>query len=163
MDRKKAVDGQDLILRIGYHSERVRRRTSICATTVCRHCGSDAAGGHIRFTFHGTRARRFLVLVGHYVRKVAALLARWRCPHCRKTFTDYPPFACPYQAYTLPQITERAAQYVGNAATSYRTGVRSANLPTCYASAPATSLRSTTIATQLRVARLWHTVRSFIG
>ena len=34
---------------------------------------------------------RFLVLVGSYVCKVAGLLARWRCPHCRKTFTD--PFA----------------------------------------------------------------------
>ena len=66
---------------------------------------------------------RFLVLVGSYVCKVAALLARWRCPHCRRTFTDYPPFACPHKAYTLPQMTERAAKYVSNTATSYRKGV----------------------------------------
>ena len=137
MDRKKSGYGQDLILLINCHSERVRKRTITCATTVCCHCGLHAASGHNRFTLHGTRARRFLVLVGLYVCKVAALLARWRCPHCRKTFTDYPPFACPYKAYTLPQISERAANYVGNAATSYRKGVRSANLPIFYAHGPA--------------------------
>ncbi len=59
-------------------------------------------------------------------------LARWRCPGCRRTFTDYPPFACPYKAYTLPQMTERAAKYVGNTTTSYRKGVRSANRPIYY-------------------------------
>lgn len=137
MDRKKSVDGQELILLINCHSERVRKRTGTCATTACCHCGFDAVKGQTPFTFHGTRARRFLVLAGSYVCKVSALLARWRCPHCRKTFTDYPPFACPYKAYTLPQITERAARYVGNAATSYRKGVCSANLPIFYAQGPA--------------------------
>jgi hypothetical protein len=127
------MDGHELILLIDSHSERVRKRTSTCATTICCHCGFDAASGHAPFAFHGTRGRRFLVLAGSYVCKVAALLARWRCPHCRKTFTDYPPFACPYKAYTLPQITECAAKYVGNTATSYRKGVCSANLPIFYA------------------------------
>ena len=61
---------------------------------------------------------------------------RWRCPRCRKTFTDYPPFACPYKAYTLPQITERAAKYVNSTATSYRKGVRSANRPIYYEKTP---------------------------
>ena len=69
--------------------------------------------------------------------KIASLLVRWRCPRCRKTFTDYPPFACPYKAYTLPQIAERAAKYVNSTATSYRTGVRSANLLIFYAHGPA--------------------------
>src|SRR5208337_5535187 len=70
-------------------------------------------------------------------RKVPALLARWRCPCCRKTFTDYPPFACPYKAYTLPQITERAAKYVNSKATSYRKGVCSANRRIYYEESPA--------------------------
>ena len=82
-------------------------------------------------------SRRFLVLVGLYVCKVPALLARWRCPDCRKTFTDYPSFACPHKAYTLPQMTERAAGYVNNTATSYRKGVCSGNLPIFYAQGPA--------------------------
>ena len=131
------MDGQELILLINCHSERVERRTSACATTVCRHCGFDSASGHSPFAFHGTRARRFLVLAGSYVHRVSALLARWRCPQCRKTFTDYPPFACPYKAYTLPQIAERTANYVSNTATSYRKGVCSANLPIFYAQGPA--------------------------
>ncbi len=137
MDREKLVDGQELIRLIDGHSERIKKCTVTCATTVCCHCGLNAASGQPPFVFHGTRPRRFLVLVGSYVRKVLALLARWRCPRCRKTFTDYPPFACPYKAYTLPQITERAAKYVNSTATSYRKGVRSANRPIYYEKTPA--------------------------
>ena len=118
-----------MILLIDGHSERVRNRTITCATTICRHCGLDAVAEQTPFAFHGARPRRFLVLVDSYVCKVAALLARWRCPHCHKTFTDYPPFACAHKAYTLPQMTERAAKYVSNTSTSYRRGVCSANLP----------------------------------
>jgi hypothetical protein len=125
-----------LILLIDDHSERVRNRTITCATTICCHCGLDAVGAQTPFAFHGARPRRFLVLVGSYVCKVAALLARWRCPHCLKTFTDYPSFACAHKAYTLPQMTERAAKYVSDTSTSYRRGVCSANLPIFYEESP---------------------------
>ena len=133
---KNSLDGKGLILLIDNHSERVRNRTITCATTICCHCGLDAVGAQTPFSFHGTRPRRFLVLVDSYVCKVAALLARWRCPHCHKTFTDYPPFACAHKAYTLPQMTERAAKYVSNMSTSYRMGVCSANLPIFYEESP---------------------------
>jgi hypothetical protein len=132
MDKDTSVSGQELIRLIDGHSEHIKKCTITCATTVCCHCGMNATSGQAPFIFHGTRARRFLVLVGSYVCKVAALLARWRCPRCRKTFTDYPPFAYPYKAYTLPQITERAAKYVSNTATSYRKGVCSENQPIYY-------------------------------
>jgi hypothetical protein len=137
MDREKLADGQKLILLINSHSECVRKRIITCATTVCCHCGLDAARGQTPFTFHGTRIRRFLVVVGSYVHRVAALLSRWRCPRCHRTFTDYPPFACPHKAYTLPQITEHAAKYVSNMTTSYRKGVNSANRPIFYTEEPA--------------------------
>ena len=127
------MDGPALILLVGRHSESVRKRTVVCETTVCCHCGLDAANGGEAFTFHGTRPRRFLVLVGSYVCSVAALLARWRCPHCDRTFTDYPEFACPYKVYTVPQMTERADKYVSNTATSYRRGVRFDNRSIFYA------------------------------
>jgi hypothetical protein len=125
-----------LILLIDGHSERVRNRTVTCATTICCHCGLDAVGAQTPFAFHGARPRRFLVLVGCYVCKVAALLARWRCPHCHRTFTDYPPFARAHKAYTLPQMTERAAKYVSNTSTSYRRGVCSEHLPVFYKGSP---------------------------
>ena len=125
-----------MILLIDDHSERVRNRTITCATTICCHCGLDADGAHTPFLFHGARPRRFLVLVGCYACKVAALLARWRCPHCHRTFTDYPPFARAHKAYTLPQMTDRAAKCVSNASTSYRRGVCSANLPVFYEKSP---------------------------
>jgi hypothetical protein len=135
MERQNSVDGQKLILLINDHSERIRKQTGVCATTICCHCGLDVASSHIPFAFHGARPRRFLVQVGSYVCKVAALLARWRCPHCHRTFTDYPAFACPHKAYTLPQIIERAAKYACIAETTYRKGVCSENLPVFYAQA----------------------------
>ena len=107
MDKTDVTNGELLIERIDSYSDRVRKRAVPCAMTICPHCGLDAASAQTPFTCHGTRPRRFLVLVGSYVRKVAGLLARWRCPRCRRTFTDYPPFASPYKAYTLPQMTER--------------------------------------------------------
>lgn len=133
LDGEDSVDGQELILLINGHSERVTKRTIACATTKCCHCGAVATEGSRPFTFHGVRARRFFVLVGHYVCNVAARLSRWRCPHCHRTFTDYPPFACPHKAYTMPQIVRRAGTYVSDPAASYRKGVRSANLPIFHA------------------------------
>jgi hypothetical protein len=135
--QENAANGRELILLIDSHSESVQKRTIVCATTTYCHCGADVSGSQHGFAFHGTRGRRFLVMVGSYVRRVAALLARWRCPHCRRTFTDYPSFACPHKAYTLPQMADRAARYVGDAVTSYRMGVRFARLPIYYYETPA--------------------------
>jgi hypothetical protein len=133
MDKTAVTNGELLIERIDSYSDRVRKRVAPCTTTVCPHCSLDAASARTPFTCHGTRPRSFLVLVGSYVRKVAGFLARWRCPRCRRTFTDYPPFAFPYKAYTLPQMSERAARYVSHDSTSYRKGVCSAHLPIFYA------------------------------
>jgi hypothetical protein len=130
------ADGQALILLIDSHSESVKRRTVVCAATACCHCGADLSGSPRGVVFHGTRNRRFLVIVGDYVHRVAALLARWQCSHCRRTFTDYPSFACPYKAYTLPQMAARAARYITDVMISYRTAVRSARLPICYQQSP---------------------------
>ena len=133
---KRSLDGKELILLIDGHSKRIRNLTITCATTTCCHCGLDAVGAQTPFAFHGTRPRRFLILVGSYVCKVGTLLARWRCPRCNRTFTDYPPFARAHKAYTLPQMAERAAKYVSNTSTSYRRGVCSASLPIFYEKSP---------------------------
>jgi hypothetical protein len=138
MDGKNSAHGQVLFHLIRSHSESIRKRTVTCEATVCCHCGLDVASSQTCFVFHGTRARRFLVMIDSYVHRVAALLARWRCPQCRKTFTDYPPFACQHKAYTLPQMAERAAKYVNNTVTSYRNGVHSVtvNRPIYYEATP---------------------------
>lgn len=133
---QNAVDGRDIILSINAHSESVKKRSVTCVTTVCRHCGLDTTSGRTAFTFHGVRARRFLVWVGPYVHRIPAILSRWRCPQCHKTFTDYPPFACPHKAYTVPQMAVRAGDYVGNPATSYRKGIRTANMPIFHVQPP---------------------------
>ena len=133
MDKTDFANGKLLVERIDSYSDRVRKRTAPCARTVCPHCGLDVVSAQTPFACHGTRHRRFLVLVGSYVWRVAGLLARWRCPRCRRTFTDYPPFAAPCKAYTMPQMSERAARYISSESTSYRKGVCSANVPIFYA------------------------------
>lgn len=133
MQSDNPLNGTMLLQLIDSHSRRVGKRSAPCATSVCCHCGLDAVDARNRFARHGIRARRFLVLVGSYVVKVTALLARWRCPRCRRTFTDYPSFACPYKGYTLPQIADRATRYVSDPSTSYRKGVCTNNVPIFYA------------------------------
>jgi hypothetical protein len=124
VDSDQPDHGRALIAQIKRHSESVRSRTVVCRCTACRHCGKDVVSGEKAFTLHGCRSRRFLVLVGSYAFAVAALLARWRCPYCNRTFTEYPGFAEPYKAYTVPQMAERAANYVSCPRASYRDGVR---------------------------------------
>lgn len=140
MDCKHPSDGNELIRSIGEHSERVKNHVADCSTTVCRHCGLDTADGQNDFVFHGSRARRFLIVVGLYVYKVTGFLARWRCPRCHRTFTDYPPFAHPYKAYAKPQMIERIMNYVCKDSATYRGEVRSANLPIFYAQTKTKSL-----------------------
>ncbi len=139
---KKSSNGTELTIRIDDHSERVRNQTVTCGATSCRHCGLDSVSAQQPFAFHGTRTRRFLVLVDSFVCQVGARLARWRCPRCRRTFTDYPPFARAHKAYTLLQMAERAAEYVSDPSTSYRKGVCSGNLPIFYEEPPSVGAAS---------------------
>jgi hypothetical protein len=75
------------------------------------------------FTRHQARPRKFYIFCEALIQTVLCLVIRWRCPGCRKTFTQQPPFAFPRKRYTRESILEFSAGYVENHAATYRTAV----------------------------------------
>jgi len=121
-------DTDQLLRAIVASATNVRRRPITCSIANCPHCQHEP-GPAGAFKLHGFRRRQFLVVVQRYVHKVHSLLPRWRCPDCRRTFTEYPTFAVSHKRYTLTQIANRAFLYLTEARASYRTCVRLANQP----------------------------------
>jgi len=80
---------QDLATEIKRHGAGIARnsRDRVRYRTVCAACGKNAP-----FAPHELRKRGLRYIAAGKVILVTILLARWRCGHCRRTFTDYPPF-----------------------------------------------------------------------
>ena len=60
---------------------------------------------------------------------------RFRCPHCGKTFTEYPPFAWPHKRFVQQDVLAKACKYLQDdpdQPTTYRTAVRERRLPLGY-------------------------------
>jgi len=121
-------DTDQLLRAIVASATKVRRRPIICSIVKCPHCQHEP-GETGAFKLHGFRTRQFLVVVRRYVHKVHSLLPRWKCPECRRTFTEYPTFALSHKRYTLPQIANRAFHYLTDDRASYRKSVRLENQP----------------------------------
>jgi hypothetical protein len=75
------------------------------------------------FTRHQARPRKFYILYDALIQTFLCLVIRWRCPGCRKTFTQQPPFAFPRKRYTRESILDFSACYLENQAATYRTTV----------------------------------------
>jgi transposase-like protein len=75
------------------------------------------------FRRHQARPRKFYILCETLVQTILCLVIRWRCPDCRKTFTQQPPFAFPRKRYTRESILDFSASYVEDEAATYRTTV----------------------------------------
>ena len=75
------------------------------------------------FKRHEARSRKFYILCEKLVQTVICLVIRWRCPGCRKTFTQQPPFAFPRKRYTRESILDFTTRYVEDEAATYRTTV----------------------------------------
>jgi len=123
----RSGDGH-LIAEIAAHSARVRKGNHRCSLSCCPHCGR-APESTLFFRRHAIRQREFLAIDDRYVRKVEGLLAHWRCPFCRRTFTEYPPFALPFKRYAVPQIAPRALDYVQKDGISHRKAVLQRFMP----------------------------------
>ena len=79
----------DLANEIKQHNAAVRRnsRDRVCYRTVCAACGKNAP-----FAAHELRTRNLRYIVANDVICVVIWLARWRCGHCGRRFTDFPDF-----------------------------------------------------------------------
>ena len=125
-------DGIALCRAIKAFTAAVELDSARCCVASCPFCNFRSDKNQL-FKRHASRPRLFLIVVGQTVHAVKALLSRWRCPKCRRTFTCYPTFALPRRRYTLPQIRRLAAAYLQNAPVSYRRSVQESRLPIYYA------------------------------
>jgi hypothetical protein len=104
---------------IEYYRNDVLRNMIHCELPHCPVCDTLPE----LFTRHQARPRMFYILCDMLVQTVLCLVIRWRCPGCKKTFTQQPPFAFPRKRYTRESILDFSASYVEDEAVTYRTTV----------------------------------------
>ena len=101
---------------IEFHKFQALNNLAACNLPPCPRCAADPS----EFNRHELRKRQFYVIVEQFVKIVFGLLIRWKCPHCKKTFTDYPDFAVPYKRYTIPTILAFSCRYTEYEHMTYR-------------------------------------------
>jgi len=72
------------------------------------------------YKLYDYRFRSFRYIVDNLVRIIQSYLLRWKCPLCRKPFTDYPDFAMPYKRYVTDDVEQISSAYVENADQTYQ-------------------------------------------
>lgn len=82
------------------HTQKLETGQQVCYRQACPHCAVTPE----RFGVHQCRRRTFRLLVEHCVRVYRSWVLRLKCPHCKRTFTDYPPFR-----FTLQAVRQRNA------------------------------------------------------
>ena len=123
-----------LIAEIERHTQSILDGSQTCRTESCPTCRAECGC----FALHALRPRTFLVAVAAWVRQLASFVARYRCPVCGVTFTDYPSFAIPGKRYVVATVMSHAAAYLGDDEATYRSSVSTpeTNAPTFYAASP---------------------------
>mgnify|MGYP001057993710 FL=1 len=104
---------------IAKYRDDVSRNKVRCELPHCPVCSTSPD----LFTRHQARPRKFYILCEKLVQTVICLVIRWRCPGCRKTYTQQPPFAFPRKRYTRESILDFSTRYVEDEAATYRTTV----------------------------------------
>jgi hypothetical protein len=101
------------------YTHAVEKKQVRCDLPCCPRCRRAAS-----FKLHDRRKRTYLVVVERLVRTVHSLLSRWKCEHCSKRFTLYPPFALRGKRYLREEIFRRAERYLEQDRESYRGAVK---------------------------------------
>jgi hypothetical protein len=105
------------------HTEEVRRGKVGPKDRRCPYCKGEPEF----FSLHEKRERQFLVFVVEVIKKVVSLLMRWKCPLCKRKFTEYPEFALPYKRYVKETVMGLSGRYVldeGRGGKSYEEAVK---------------------------------------
>lgn len=118
----------DPIEAIQRYTEAVRRREIEPTCNLCPHCHEEPG----EFKLHDRRKRIFLVVVERTVRRVVALVSRWKCPCCEVCFTLYPPFALRHKRYVKDAVFGLAWAYLERDELSYRSAVEVGRMPIFY-------------------------------
>jgi len=67
-----------------------------------------------QFNIHEYKKRNFRYICDSFIYTILSLLTRWKCPNCKRTFTDYPPFALPFKRYVMVDIERLTNDYINN-------------------------------------------------
>ena len=67
------------------------------------------------FKLHECKKRNFRYICDSFIYTVLSLLTRWKCPICKRTFTDYPSFALPFKRYVMIDIERLTNDYINSA------------------------------------------------
>lgn len=71
------------------------------------------------YKLHDHRWRSFRYTVDNFVRIIETVLVRWKCPLCKRRFTDYPDFAIPYKRYVADDVERLSAAYAEDDGENY--------------------------------------------
>jgi len=117
-----------IVEQIGAHRQALLRGEVTCGVRRCPLCHGDPGA----FSLHERRRRGFWVVVERVVEKVVSLLARWKCPLCRGTFTEYPAFARPHKRYVASEIEGRSRNYMADEDATYQKAARDKAMAVCH-------------------------------
>lgn len=112
------------------YSKNVLRNMIRCELPSCPVCHTPPRS----FTRHQARPRGFYILCDMLVQLVLGLVIRWRCPGCKKSFTQQPPFALPCKRYVRDTILDFTGCYLEEESLTYRKVVSEERLPIFHAS-----------------------------
>ena len=73
------------------------------------------------FKLHECKKRNFRYICDSFIYTVLSLLTRWKCPICKRTFTDYPSCALPFKRYVMIDIERLTNDYINNNQTYKKT------------------------------------------
>lgn len=99
-----------------------------CQLPPCPFCKTQPT----LFTRHQVRIRGFRILCDPLIDVVLGLVIRWKCPGCKKTFTQQPPFALRCKRFTREAILDFSGSYLEDEALSYRKAVLEGGMSICY-------------------------------
>jgi hypothetical protein len=105
---------------IDRYSNDVLKNKIRCELPSCHFCNTSSSS----LRRHQARNRTFYILCDMLVQVVLCLVIRWKCPACKATFTQQPPFALPCKRYTRETILDRAGSYVEEEEMTYRKVVK---------------------------------------
>lgn len=110
------------------YQDQTCRRPFQCSASRCPCCRFRPRAG-CPFQLHAVRSRWIHLVIDRLIRKVPVTLARWKCPVCRRTFTDYPSFMLARKRFALPELRALAKHYLTDESTTYRRAVTDNGLP----------------------------------
>jgi len=93
------------------HTRKLEAGEQPCYRQACPHC---AVKPEQPFRVHQCRRRTFRLLVERCVRVYRSWVLRLKCPHCKRTFTDYPPFRFTFQTVRQRDLARQSEGVLGD-------------------------------------------------